>query len=90
MSMYGFHTALSLLREMQDRIINNPRMSSSEKEFQCKSLDALIELVQANYHMALHKDLGVKTADEMEHEAEQMCARLEAAFGTESEEGKWN
>lgn len=89
MSMYGFHTALSLLREMQDRIINNPRMSSSEKEFQRKSLDALIELVQANYHMALH-DLGVKTADEMEHEAEQMCARLEAAFGTESEEGKWN
>ena len=90
MSMYGFHTAISLLREMQDRIINSPQMSSSEKEFQCKSLNALIDLVQSNYHVALHKDLGVKTADELEHEAEQMCARLEAAFGMESEDGRWN
>ena len=84
MTMYGFHTALQLLSEMQDRIIENAGMSTDEKEFQCRSLDTLIELVQLNYHVAMQQcaeKTALKSADELEHEAEQAMARLEVAFG---------
>jgi hypothetical protein len=135
MSMYGFHTALELLNEMRRRITSSKRMNEFEKQFQCQSLDALINLVELNYHAAMQQcaeqtegdaafykyssvvtdDVGfpkyssgvtidlkhlpkkltsgtieLKSGDELEHEAEQACSRLEVAFGSESEDGKWN
>lgn len=122
MTMYGFHTALQLLSEMQDKIIENAGMTPQEKEFQCRSLDTLIELVRLNYHVAMQQcaertesepepivdisrgamielekiydeeqaKLGLITADELEHKQEQLGSRLEATFGLEGDEGKWN
>jgi hypothetical protein len=90
MSMYGFHTAIKLLRDVRAKIARDYQTNSHERDFQLRNIDKLIECIQDNYHVALQKELRVKSADELEHEAEQMCSRLEVAFGCEGRGGKWN
>lgn len=90
MSMYGFHIALRLLRDVREKVARDYQTNTFERDFQCRNIDKLIECIQDNYHVALQKDLRVKSADELEHEAEQVMSRLEVAFGSESEGDKWN
>lgn len=90
MSMYGFHTALKLLREVRAKVARDYQTNAHERDFQLNNLDRLISCIQDNYHVALHTELRVKTGDQLEHEENQMMSKLEVAFGSEGEEGRWN
>ncbi len=93
MDHYGFHRALEILNSVQESILSNNLMSRQEREYRWVKLEELKVTLQENYDEYLHLDANVacKSADELEHEENQLNSRLEAAFGpSDWEDDKWN
>lgn len=81
MSNYAFRTALQLLQGFINKTVTDPHLSPERRDEQLAQLVRLRACLEANYDVALHKAGRLITADELEHEENQMMSKLETAFG---------